>query len=156
LLWNHNVTTQTFTMYSTIMPPLDGTQDTQPSGVSKLCLSCHDGTVAIDNFDGNSAGTVLIDDYDAGYKINADLNRTHPISITYNTADAGLNPVTTTMGTSGTIEDVLDNNKVQCSTCHDVHDLESVSGTHLLRVKTKGAAGTGVGASSLCLVCHIK
>lgn len=156
LLWNHEVTTQTFTMYSSILGPLDGTMDPQPSGVSKLCLSCHDGTVAVDNFDGNTAGTVYIGDYDADYEIDADLNRTHPISITYNTADPGLNPLTTTMGTSGTIEDVLDNGKVQCSSCHDVHDQESVSGTHLLRVRQKGDPGTGNGASDLCLTCHIK
>jgi len=99
---------------------------------------------------------VYIGSFDADYEINADLNRTHPISVTYNTADPGLNPLTTTMGTSGTIEDVLDNGKVQCSSCHDVHDQESVANTHLLRVRQKGDAGTGAGASSLCLTCHNK
>jgi hypothetical protein len=55
------------------------------------------------------------------------------------------------MGTSGTIADVLDAGKVQCSSCHDVHDQESVAGTHLLRVLNNGANPSG-----LCLTCHIK
>ena len=46
---------------------------------------------------------------------------------------------------------VLDNGKVQCSSCHDVHDQETVVGTHLLR-----AAQTGASTSGLCLTCHIK
>jgi hypothetical protein len=58
------------------------------------------------------------------------------------------------MGTSGTIASVLDNGKVQCSSCHDVHDQESVAGSHLLRVaQTVAQGGT---ASGLCLTCHIK
>ena len=83
---------------------------------------------------------------------NLDLRGTHPLSITYDpAADPNLNPVATAMGTSGTIADVLDNGKVQCSSCHDVHDQETVAGTHLLRV-----AQTGARASGLCLTCHIK
>jgi hypothetical protein len=58
------------------------------------------------------------------------------------------------MGTSGTIADVLDAGKVQCSSCHDVHDQESVAGTHLVRVAQSVAQG-GV-ASGLCLTCHDK
>ncbi|MCR4332912.1 MAG: hypothetical protein NUV34_09470, partial [Sulfuricaulis sp.] len=65
-----------------------------------------------------------------------------------------LRATTTAMGTSGTIADVLDGGKVQCSSCHDVHDQESVTGSHLLRVAqtvTQGGA-----ASGLCLTCHNK
>lgn len=48
----------------------------------------------------------------------------------------------------------LDNGKVQCSTCHDVHDQESVPGTHLLRTAQSPTEG-GV-PSGLCLTCHLK
>ncbi len=159
LLWNHEVTSQTFTPYTF----MDGTQAGQPDGVSKLCLGCHDGTVGIDEWDGKNigAGTVFIGDYDAGAMVpganNAgSLARTHPLSIPYNydPADGDLNdPATTPMGTSGVIADVLPNGKVQCSSCHDVHDQESVANTHLLRVAQKASMGS---ASGLCLTCHNK
>ena len=50
-LWNHELTSQTFSMYSS--PTMDAAQDAQPTGSSKLCLSCHDGATAIDAYGGN-------------------------------------------------------------------------------------------------------
>ena len=168
LLWNHAVSSATYTMYnSTWSSSLNGAQSAQPDGVAKLCLGCHDGTVAIDTFDkyAGTAGNEIQNIY-AGALMhfpvpgfadgaNRDLRGTHPISIAYDTAaDPNLRPTTTTMGTSGTIASVLDNGKVQCSSCHDVHDQESVAGSHLLRVpQTVAQGGT---ASGLCLTCHIK
>ena len=161
LLWNHEVSSATYTMYSS--PTLTGQQDSQPTGISKLCLGCHDGTVAIDAFDKQATGTVFIDDehrvpgtlYWQGSV--GDLRATHPLSITYDeTQDPGLAPKTTPMGASGTIADVLEGGKVQCHSCHDVHDEpgESVPGTHLLRVAQTAAQGGT--ASGLCLTCHVK
>jgi len=165
LLWNHAVSAATYTMYdSTWSSTLDGAQSAQPDGVAKLCLGCHDGTIAIDTFDkyAGTAGNDIKSIYSGGVAAfevpsfldgaNEDLRGTHPLSITYDTAlDPNLNPTSDAMGTSGTIEDVLDNGKVQCSSCHDVHDQESVAGTHLLRV-----AQTGTTPSGLCLTCHNK
>ncbi len=164
LLWNHEVSTATYTMYdSTWSSSLDGAQSAQPDGTAKLCFGCHDGTVAIDTFDKYAGGTVFMSDYDPDFQVpgftdgsNLDLRGTHPLSIIYDdTADDGLNdPDATAMGTSGMISDVLDMGKVQCSSCHDVHDQESVANTHLLRVaQTIAQGGT---ASGLCLTCHIK
>ena len=164
LLWNHKVSSATYTMYSNAWSStLDGIQSAQPDGTAKLCLGCHDGTVGIDTFDKYAGGTVFITTYDPGFKVpgftdgtNLDLRGTHPISIAYNAvADTNLkDPAATAMGVSGVINDVLDNGKVQCSTCHDVHDQESVANTHLLRVaQTIGQGGV---ASGLCLTCHIK
>jgi hypothetical protein len=142
---------------------LDGTVSSQPDGTAKLCLGCHDGTIAIDTFDKYAGGTINITDFAPDYEIpslldgtNEDLRATHPISIVYdNTADPTLkDPSTTAMGLSGYIVDVLDNGKVQCSSCHDVHDQESVANTHLLRVAQTTAQGGS--PSGLCLTCHIK
>ena len=166
LLWNHGVSSATYTMYSS--STLNGTQSASPDGTAKLCLGCHDGTVAIDTFDkyDGTAERVIQSIYAgavAAFRVpsymdgaNLDLRGTHPISISYNnTADTNLRPTTTAMGTSGTtIADVLDNNKVQCSSCHDVHDQESIAGTHLLRVAQ--TVKQGGPASGLCLPCHIK
>ena len=53
-LWNHALTAATFTLYSS--PTLNATL-TQPGGGSKLCFSCHDGTVAINSFGGTTDST---------------------------------------------------------------------------------------------------
>lgn len=157
LLWNHDLSAATYTMYDqTLSATLDGAVDAQPDGIAKLCLSCHDGTVALEAFGKNTAVTDTrvpvnfevprLDD--AG---NEDLRGTHPISIVYDdAADVNLNlAASTPIGTSGFIADVLDtNNRLQCSSCHDVHNQESVAGTALLRVDNA--------ASALCLTCHIK
>lgn len=161
LLWNHALSQLTYTMYSSTS--LDGLQDPQPTGISKLCLGCHDGTVAIDQFDNVGTGTVFLGSIDAGFVVPGGVNAspslqgTHPLSIVYDdVADPNLRPVTDPMGTSGTIDDVLDGGKVQCSTCHDVHDSagEAVPGTHLLRVAQTTAQGGA--PSGLCLTCHLK
>ncbi len=160
LLWNHALSSATYTMYSS--GTLDGAIASQPTGYSKMCLGCHDGTVGIDTFDKYAGGTVFIQDFDADWQIPSadyagDLGKTHPISIEYDeTADPNLQPKTATMGGSGTIADVLEGGTIlQCSSCHDVHDQpgESVPGTHLLRVGQTAATGT---PSGLCLTCHIK
>lgn len=160
LLWNHQVTSASYTMYSSAT--LDGAIDSAPTGISKMCLGCHDGSVALDEFDSNIGvpGNTFIGADDKVPNVpNSpyDLRATHPISIVYDeNADGGLNPQTDPMGSSGSIADVLDNGKVQCSSCHDVHDApgEVVPGTHLLRVAQTTSQGGD--PSGLCLTCHNK
>ncbi|MBI4584154.1 MAG: hypothetical protein HY717_09035 [Planctomycetes bacterium] len=160
LLWNHQVSNATYVMYSS--STLNGTIASSPTGIAKMCLGCHDGTVGIDVFDSHTTATLFIADYEADHQVPGalfagNLNRTHPISITYDeAADKNLRPKSTPMGTSGTIADVLEGGTtVQCHSCHDVHDQagEAVPDTHLLRVSQKASQGQ---ASGLCLTCHIK
>jgi len=160
LLWNHALSNTTYTMYDSFT--LDGAQALQPTGYSKMCLGCHDGTVGIDTFDMYPGGLVFMEDYNPANLIpgplyGVDLGSTHPISIEYNErADPHLHSRTSPMGGSGTIADVLEQGiTVQCSSCHDVHDEpgESVPGTHLLRIGIKVSDGIG---SGLCRACHIK
>ncbi len=145
-LWNHEVTTTTFTVYSS--STLDATVG-QPDGASKLCLSCHDGTVALDNFGGKTTGTNFIG---GGKNLGTDLSNDHPVSFTYDatlaTNDGDLaDPGTTNSGLGGTIaDDMLIGGKMQCSSCHDVHN---GSGLSNLLVKNNNA-------SALCLTCHSK
>lgn len=145
-LWNHEITTATFSTYqSATMQAASG----QPDASSKLCLSCHDGTVAVDNFSGETGGTHFIG---GTANVGTDLNDDHPISITYdvnlaNTDGELYDPTTTNSGLGGTIsEDLLIDNQVQCASCHDVHNSSGV--TSLLRISNA--------ASALCLTCHIK
>lgn len=145
-LWNHEVTTATFTLYSS--STLDATDLAQPAGVSKLCLSCHDGTVALDSFGGTTGTTNLTGDA----LIGTDLSDDHPVSFTYNTTLANtdgelFDPSTKTTSLGGTIDaDLLFGNKMECASCHDVHD--SAGNTKLLRISNA--------SSALCLTCHDK
>ncbi len=161
LLWNHALPSHAYTMYSS--SSLDGAQDSEPTGISKMCLGCHDGTVGLDEFDNKigTAGSIFIGDADRVPNLPSDpgndLSATHPISIVYDeNLDSGLHPKTNSMGQSGTIADVLENNKVQCHSCHDVHNSpnETVPNTHLLRVAQTTSQGGS--ASGLCLTCHDK
>ena len=145
-LWNHETTTATFTTYnSATMQATTG----QPDASSKLCLSCHDGTVAVDNFGGETGGTHFLT---GNTLLGTDLSDDHPLSFVYDpslaSADGGLHdPTTTNSGLGGTItQDMLIDNKVQCASCHDVHNGSGV--TKLLRKTNNG--------SELCLTCHNK
>jgi hypothetical protein len=162
-LWNHEVTTATYTLYSS--PTFDATAQ-QPGSHSKLCLSCHDGTVAIDSY-GGDVGTQYLDPGRFGY-IGTDLSPHHPISIEYDTALATTDgelydPSTAPSGLGGTIqEDLLFNNRLECSSCHDVHVSRNTSGclgchftgpdngTHTLSLRVDNAG------SAFCLTCHAK
>ncbi|MEK7393958.1 MAG: hypothetical protein AAB214_15465, partial [Fibrobacterota bacterium] len=141
LLWNHAVSTATYTMYNSAWSStLTGTQSTQPDGTSKLCLGCHDGTVGIDTFDKYAGGLEFVtgDAHIVNFAdgANLDLRGTHPLSIAFPASLPGTeftDPAVATWTSGATVASTLDNGKVQCSTCHDVHDQESVAGTHLLR-----------------------
>jgi predicted CXXCH cytochrome family protein len=145
-LWNHELTVQTFTLYNS--PTFGGIADiSQPAGASKLCLSCHDGTVAVDNFGGATGGTTFV----TGGKLVGDggtLEGDHPISFTW-VADSGLvDPTVAASGITGgtTVDaDMLFASKVECASCHNVHD--DTNGKFLLKVND---------GSALCLTCHIK
>ena len=146
-LWNHETTaTATFTLYNTGTFNGSGTIG-QPDGSSKLCLSCHDGTVALENFGNTTTGTNFIP---ANANFGTDLSNDHPISFTYDAAlvaaDGELFATTTASGLGSDIAtDMLFAGKVQCASCHDVH------GTGIPNLLLKSNAG-----SALCLTCHNK
>ena len=152
-LWNHEVTTQTFTLYdSSISSTFDATDVNQPTD-SKLCLSCHDGTVALDSFGGDT-GSTNISTTTIG-AIGTDLSNMHPIGFTYDaalaTADGGLFDPTlklSGLSTSGMITDDMlgGTGNLGCAACHDVHNSANLAG--LLRKDNAGSA--------LCMTCHDK
>lgn len=155
-LWNHKLSTATYTLYSS---PTMTASITQPGGNSKLCLSCHDGTVAVNSF-GGTTGTTMIS---AANNLGTNLKASHPIGFTYDTAlatadgslfDPAAKAVTIGSGTqtrTGTISSMLlYGGKMECDSCHDVHNTFTV-----------GAAGTGLvkvdpSGSKICLACHNK
>lgn len=155
-LWNHSSTQQNFTPYTS--STLKATVG-QPDGISKLCLSCHDGTVALDAFGGftgrvDSNGAII---NKIGNQIGPDLNNpqghslVHPISFVYDStladADNRLNdpnqPQTVLNGATVTAA-LLVGNKLQCSSCHDVHNKQG--NESLLKLPLENNA--------LCNACH--
>jgi len=117
-LWNRQLSSQTYTVYtsSSLDAETIGGQLDQPAGASKLCLSCHDGTLALGTV--NVLGGELNVDIDltgtgpggvmppgAGVQtgftrdLGIDLGNDHPISLTYDTilsqADGELRDPTT-------------------------------------------------------------
>lgn len=143
-LWNHEISNASYTLYSS--PTLDATID-QPMGSSKLCLSCHDGSVAIDAFGGRVGKTSISD----AALISSDLSDDHPVSFIYDAAlaikDGQLyDPTSKDSGLGDTIQnDMLFNDRFECASCHNVHD--NSNGKFLI---------AGNDRSRLCLTCHIK
>jgi predicted CXXCH cytochrome family protein len=150
-LWNHTLSAATYTVYSN--PSTMNAVVGQPGSTSKLCLSCHDGTVAVNSF-GGATGTTFISTVN---NLGTALTNDHPIGITYDAAlvaaDGALNAITTavTIGATGkqkvgTItSNMLYAGKMECASCHDVHNTFAAAPK---LVKTT--------AATLCTTCHAK
>ena len=153
-LWNQELSTQTYIMYAKTRSATTKAVSSQPDGISKICLSCHDGIIASDVYGANTAGTAHLFGKDL---LGPVPSNNHPISFIYNTAlamkDGDLYDPSTKLsgmaGSTGTInKDMLFSNRMECASCHDVHNTKAVPGTKLL---VKDDAG-----SELCLTCHNK
>lgn len=151
-LWNRALNTSTYTLYSGFDMQASAAQ---PGTASKLCLSCHDGAVALENFGGVTTGTTNIT---GRANLGSTLADDHPVGITYNTALVGTgtsqdnelyDPSTQNSGLGGTIDaDLLVSSKVECSSCHDPHNNQH---GNFLVMDNSGTKG-----SDLCLTCHNK
>ena len=141
-LWGHAMIDGTgYTMYSGV--DMDwGTAPTAPDGTSLLCLSCHDGTLPLDT----GGAATLMGDVNASAVVGPVLTGSHPISFVYDTSAAADTEIKSADATINAWLDGGAGGKVQCSSCHDVHNTPGVA--NLLR-------STNVG-SALCLTCHDK
>jgi len=139
-LWNHEVTTATFDLYSS--STLNATM-AQPTGISKLCLSCHDGTVALENFGGNTGGSNFIT---GNALLGTNLKNDHPVGFTYDAALAAADGELVDPSANATVNGLLFSGQLECASCHDVHN--STGNAYLLQINNVGSA--------LCLTCHVK
>ncbi|MFC2114345.1 cytochrome c3 family protein, partial [Bacteroidota bacterium] len=141
-LWNRNDPGVTYTVYkSSTLQSLPG----QPDGASILCLSCHDGTIALGNIYSRASDINFgsITTLPIGKNnLSTDLSDDHPISFIYNSALAATDiELRSPSDLSWPI--TLENEKVQCTSCHDPHQNTY---QNFLLVTTQH--------SVLCLSCH--
>ncbi len=143
-LWNRRDQTVSYIPYqsSTLYARVG-----QPTGASKMCLSCHDGTIAL--------GAVVSEPEEIRFqggirfipagtsRIWTDLSDDHPISFVYDSnlaqaklelADPALLPFAIKLDQNG---------QLQCTACHDPHD--DTFGNFLVMSNQ---------FSSLCTSCH--
>lgn len=123
----------------------------QPTGASAVCLSCHDGTVAMGKvrnrkseirMSGKGGSRI------SGRRTNlgTDLSDDHPISFTYDTSLVNLSHGELRDPVSFRPEVKLDRqHQLQCTSCHEPHD--NTYGKFLV-MDNHGSA--------LCMVCHNK
>ena len=104
----------------------------QPDGASRLCLSCHDGTVALGDLGPRRrvvpmAGVQRLERGRRGF-IGTDLSGSHPVSFvvpdgdpggTDTARDLGLRPLALVRSEGHVRLDAQ--GKMQCTTCHDPH-----------------------------------
>ena len=167
-LWNHTLEDPipVFTMYENGPgAPQNGPHASQaielgmvPGSTSLLCLSCHDGNIAVNSY-GNadqlarsqSNGTKFIS---PSYIIGQDnyLGNHHPIGFNYDAAqavDTELRDASTAMltPTEFVADHLYGDQRMECGTCHSVHNKGNSGETLLWRSDQN---------SELCLTCHDK
>ena len=146
ILWNRDISKAVYELY--ISPSFNGAATiAQPSAASKMCLSCHDGTVALDSYSGNAGSHFMSSTNLVGS--NNRLNTDHPISFEYSSTLAAEDRALILPSSQKFVDSAkiipLYNGKMECSSCHDAHDNTQ---TKFLRVNNS--------MSALCLKCHIK
>ena len=155
-LWNHTLSTATYTLY---VDPATGQNVTGKVDTnSMLCLSCHDGTVAVDSF-GGGAGTQQL----TGGVLGTDMSNDHPIgeaAIWPNPKPSYMvDPTLRSAAGIMPLRSLADGRAaVGCTSCHEPHNRKNT--TNMLWVNNSGTATTvdsrAVSGSVLCLNCHKK
>lgn len=129
-----------------------------PTGASRLCLSCHDGSIALNSYNNpyvgkkDSMGEVIAPaerqylGAERHSNLTKDLSDDHPISFSYDDSLVGLKNGELASPETISSQTRLDQaGFVQCTTCHDAHNNEF--GKFL--VMDNKAVG-----SPLCTTCH--
>ena len=136
-LWNHRLSNAYYQIYqSTSLQAKPG----QPTGSSKLCLSCHDGTIALgDTVRGNYSGAKIPP---GKTNLDTDLSDDHPIGFVYS---GSLSAEDTQLRTPSSLPESLKlkDGLLQCTTCHDPHDNKYGKFLTMSNVR-----------SQMCINCH--
>jgi len=147
-LWSQTLSTQVYKSYSSTTLH-NTTQQPLLGGDSSLCLSCHDGTVAVGQTQPYGQVQMSGNMYPAD-KFGTDLQGSHPFSLKTPMVDAPdlVQSLTTSHTTADPLHAVkLINSSVECTSCHTPHSqmVDAVSKNFLVRDSSSG---------QLCLSCH--
>jgi len=142
-LWSRELSTKTYDLYASSSFQ---SNPQQPTGSARLCLSCHDGTIALGKLNGGKIIGGLSAPIPAGRASNLgenqdrpDLRNDHPISIMYPQDNAEI--------VASPADIRLESGMMQCTACHEPHDDQN---SYFL-VKDNKQPG-----SPLCVTCHQK
>ncbi len=153
-LWNHKMSEETYTLYSSdYLTSLSYPAPNQPNSRSKLCLSCHDGTIAIGQVYNNQGYTNIQMENDVTTmplnspgNLGTSLVNDHPVGFIFDTGkDPELVSRPWPWNTPVKLDPDASNGTVECITCHEPHDNTY---TKFLRMDNTDAA--------LCTSCHNK
>lgn len=143
-LWNRHMPPTHYRIYES------STTDArvgQPSGPSKMCLSCHDGALALGLLASRPPNDpVVMTDRTippGGSDLTRDLSDDHPIGFRYDRALSNRDPQ---IKSPDVVTDLLPlgpHREMHCTTCHDPHNNELGD---FLRVPNE--------RSAICLSCH--
>jgi len=169
-LWNRVMSTATYIPY--LSSSMDANQPPgSPGASSKVCLSCHDGTLAI-GVVGNLNGKVTnisMSGTSGGFmpgglgantgetrNLGIDLSNDHPISFAYDTTlssnDGELRTPPVTIGSTTVVGNrsfgvnptfPLESSQMQCPTCHDPHLSTDKAPKFLRGLRLQAAAPLG-------------
>ena len=140
-LWNREMSGATYQLYtsSTLKAQLK-----QPTGSSRMCLACHDGTLAMGTLRKSQNGLQpTLGVLTGANVIGTNLASDHPVSFLYDSAlAASRGELLDPSGLTASVK--LDQNQeLQCTSCHDAHEDRY---PHFMRIDTR--------AGALCLSCH--
>ncbi len=149
-LWAHGMSSAQYTPYESSTMQANPKPD-RPTGSSRLCLSCHDGTVALNRYAGSrNAGTPIYmptdPDPTRNPNLTTDLSDDHPISFIYSSDLAAKAEMNSPAALAPVVKLDADG-MVQCTSCHDPHSNEF--GNFLV-------INNSLPGSPLCVVCHNK
>ncbi len=146
-LWNRDIPGYTYELYDSPTSKLaELGRRQQPTGSSRLCLSCHDGTVALGNLrvPPTSGAITTLGPLTGKASLGLDLSDDHPVSFVYD-RELALRQGSLVDPNALPHDVPLDReDQLQCTTCHDPHD-----DPYRKFLRMDDTAGT------LCLSCHL-
>jgi predicted CXXCH cytochrome family protein len=143
-LWDHTLSVQTYTTYNS--STYNSGAQTPGAGSSKLCLSCHDGTVAVGLTVTNglipTSGSMAAQD-----NFGTNLTPSHPVGMT--PVDDGSLAASLFTSPPSTKDPAvtLVLGKVECTTCHDPHVPGNDPAVPMFLARSNSN-------SAICLACH--
>lgn len=154
-LWSRSLSSETteYTPYRSSTMAADPKPD-RPTGASRLCLSCHDGTIALSRYAGsqNISGVAIPNQTGLNNpNLSTDLSDDHPISFSYTGALAVKSHLASPQALPQEVR-LERGTTVECTTCHDPHDNQY--GNFLVMNNGDASRPGFVAGSPLCTACH--